>query len=589
MYRKKNGEIHWKVYLLIGWGLLAWPSHSYPSLRKQNHQKVFTIANSSDSTQEYLVDFSRWGEVEVFELEGTEAVFFARTGELVPQHLRTFQFDNSCHIPVILPPGESKTFRSTLSKMRYGGAPPLDLDIPISSRSEVIDELWTARTINLGAIGILVFIFCYNLLLYLSTRLDHYRLYLLLVFVMILEVFRESGLAEGWIRDPDFFLHYKRYTTAILNFLLCTLSPLVLRKFLGLEARLPRLRRFFRYYPYLCITIASISLVDFGIAQYLLIICLPGLLASIFAIVFLNMLWGYRNGVVLFVGVSVLLVCTFIHWLGLSGIVDLDLRFSSIFRSIGTITNDAALSYILGRWAWDLKKQNDLQHQKIVAHIRQEQSQQQRISIFAMEARENEREEIAQRLHDELQNDLVGFQLGFQSLETGISANKARTYLQLEEQMENLINQVRRISHEFMPAHLGKQGGLENSLKHLAEKISAIGPQVTVNFDLPRSLGLQLRALCFRIVKELVTNALKHAAADQIHIMLKEDQGMLFLQVCDNGTGFDSSGPSMGKGLEQLSYIATVSGGSLEIHSQAGKGTEVEVKLPIHPMIPPQP
>ena len=104
--------------------------------------------------------------------------------------------------------------------------------------------------------------------------------------------------------------------------------------------------------------------------------------------------------------------------------------------------------------------------------------------------------------------------------------------------------------------------------------------------DLPaRSLPPEMRHNIFLIVKEALTNALKHAGATEVRVQAKASGDLLEFSVQDNGHGFDfetPQAPSKGNGLGNMRRRAEAMRGTLAIRSNSGQGTTVrlEVRLP---------
>src|SRR5439155_9674067 len=107
--------------------------------------------------------------------------------------------------------------------------------------------------------------------------------------------------------------------------------------------------------------------------------------------------------------------------------------------------------------------------------------------------------------------------------------------------------------------------------------------------DLPaRPLPPEMRHNIFLIVKEALTNALKHAQATEVRVQAKAFNSSLDFTVQDNGHGFDlqnSRTPAKGQGLGNMRRRAEAMGGTLQVQSDAGKGTTVslKVRLPVTP------
>jgi signal transduction histidine kinase len=90
----------------------------------------------------------------------------------------------------------------------------------------------------------------------------------------------------------------------------------------------------------------------------------------------------------------------------------------------------------------------------------------------------------------------------------------------------------------------------------------------------------------YRIVQELLSNVIKHAQAQEVHVQVEHDDDQVVLSVQDNGIGLPaSSAPAAmpGMGLASIRNRADLLGGRFALESRPGQGTVVRVALPIHP------
>ncbi|MFC1942891.1 sensor histidine kinase, partial [Chloroflexota bacterium] len=96
-----------------------------------------------------------------------------------------------------------------------------------------------------------------------------------------------------------------------------------------------------------------------------------------------------------------------------------------------------------------------------------------------------------------------------------------------------------------------------------------------------------IETVLFRITQEALTNILRHADASQVTVRLQLDDSSAKVQVEDNGKGFyveealTQSGGQQSLGLHGMLERATLLGGTLNIQSQPGKGTCVNVEIPL--------
>lgn len=90
-----------------------------------------------------------------------------------------------------------------------------------------------------------------------------------------------------------------------------------------------------------------------------------------------------------------------------------------------------------------------------------------------------------------------------------------------------------------------------------------------------------LQRTVFLIFKESVNNAAKYSNANRIDVSLEKQDHVLVMKVKDDGQGFDEKKVRAGNGLRNLRERAKEINGSIKLTSQIGKGTEIELRLPI--------
>lgn len=211
----------------------------------------------------------------------------------------------------------------------------------------------------------------------------------------------------------------------------------------------------------------------------------------------------------------------------------------------------------------------------------------QALSGRVLEIQEGERRHVARELHDEIGQALTAVKINLQSLlwQNEVMPQPAR----LEDSIaivDGALEQVRGMSLDLRPSQLDDLGLVAALRWYLDRQARISGVEVGFSADsLPRRLDMTLETACFRIVQEAVTNALRHARAGRVWVELRRLGDEISLVVSDNGTGFDIAaarseavaGNSFGLlGMEERAGLA---GGRLEILSNAGKGTEIQVRF----------
>jgi signal transduction histidine kinase len=202
-----------------------------------------------------------------------------------------------------------------------------------------------------------------------------------------------------------------------------------------------------------------------------------------------------------------------------------------------------------------------------------------------LEVQEVERRNLARELHDEIGQALTAAKISLQSAMVEADAAISTRLQESAASLERLLGQVRQISLDLRPPMLDDLG-LVPALRGLLDQLGRRA-SVAVRFsaeNIPENLDAEIQTTCFRIAQEAITNVVRHANATQIEIDLRCANGELRLLVRDNGVGFDvesRQGQRVGLGLIGIKERAALVGGRARIISSSGKGTAIEVSLPL--------
>jgi signal transduction histidine kinase len=106
--------------------------------------------------------------------------------------------------------------------------------------------------------------------------------------------------------------------------------------------------------------------------------------------------------------------------------------------------------------------------------------------------------------------------------------------------------------------------------------------EVKVHTDIDEvSLADDVQLTAYRVVQEALTNVAKYAKAREVTVRLRNDGAVARLSVQDDGAGFDTGGvPMRARGLAGMRFRVASHGGRLDLASQPGQGTTIEVQLP---------
>jgi signal transduction histidine kinase len=198
---------------------------------------------------------------------------------------------------------------------------------------------------------------------------------------------------------------------------------------------------------------------------------------------------------------------------------------------------------------------------------------------------EEETRRIARELHDEAGQLLAGVYLALDNLAKHAPDDTARRLATMRGYLEQIEMHLRRLAHELRPAILDDLG-LRPALEFLAEGFAGrTGMKVTVRGACDRRLPPAIENAVYRIVQEALNNAARHARASCVTVELRQGAGRLLCSVHDDGIGFDPEAVlgrrARGLGLLGMRERLAPFGGTLQIHSAPGKGTEVRVTAPV--------
>ena len=227
-------------------------------------------------------------------------------------------------------------------------------------------------------------------------------------------------------------------------------------------------------------------------------------------------------------------------------------------------------------WLWTVQKRRLAE-----SYIKQVEQEKQIVatqSVFDGEVKERTR--LARDLHDGLGGKLTAMKIHLEKLKqtAGFDNTKEEQYNVVMDILDDSVQEMRRVSHNLMPETLS-HAGLKPAVDEFCRSMSS---QIIFKYygDETR-LDLKLEALIYRIIHELVNNALKYAAASQIMVQIVQEPDTIFFTVQDNGRGFDTTAQTDGMGLQSIRTRVASFGGDIQIDSKMEVGTEVNVELKI--------
>jgi signal transduction histidine kinase len=202
-----------------------------------------------------------------------------------------------------------------------------------------------------------------------------------------------------------------------------------------------------------------------------------------------------------------------------------------------------------------------------------------------LKGEEQERTRLAKDLHDGLGGMLSGIKYSLNTMKGNLimTPDNAQAFERSMDMLDSSIKEMRRVAHNMMPEALVKFG-LDTALKDFCNDVNQSGA-LKVNYQ---SIGLdggiidQITAITiYRIVQELLNNAIKHAAAANAIVQVSRTDGLLSVTVEDDGKGFDTALLKQAKGIgwgniqNRVEFLK----GKLDVNSGTDKGTSVLIEL----------
>lgn len=243
----------------------------------------------------------------------------------------------------------------------------------------------------------------------------------------------------------------------------------------------------------------------------------------------------------------------------------------------GNLVQYAGTDCLLGT-GLDLSALKDLEKELSQQKI----AEQKRVMQAMIDAEEKERHNLGLELHDNV-NQILSVVRMYLSILASEEKMEEITLPKAMNLLNDAMTEIRHLSHSLAVSYKFETG-LAGTLEETVENIRA-AKGLNVQLSLPARLDdlttARQKLVVYRIVQEQLNNVIKHAKATVVEVKIKLTQTELHVTVADDGKGFAPSKTKKGLGLNNITNRAEALGGKAAVHAKPGKGTRLEVVIPL--------
>jgi signal transduction histidine kinase len=230
-------------------------------------------------------------------------------------------------------------------------------------------------------------------------------------------------------------------------------------------------------------------------------------------------------------------------------------------------------------------------HQRaLLSESRRMQRQLRQLSHGVLHAQEQERKRISRELHDEIAQSVLGINLHLEMLSRAASREPAAVKKEIARTrrlLEDFVEVVHRFSRELRPPVLDDLGLVPALKSHAKDFARQTGIEVELTApSTPDGLDGDKRAVLFRVAQEALTNVAKHAHAKHVTLSVREEAGVVCMDVANDGRAFDVARSLAVTKRRRLGVVGMrerveMVGGTFAIESAPGIGTRVSARIPL--------
>ena len=196
---------------------------------------------------------------------------------------------------------------------------------------------------------------------------------------------------------------------------------------------------------------------------------------------------------------------------------------------------------------------------------------------------DNERKRIAADLHDNLGPLLAALKINFRRIVNSGDNHREELVEKTETIIDDSLAEIRNVAHNLMPKGLSANG-LVNTLNDYFTGIEQLyKKQFHFVHEIEAAIPAELQTNLYRIICELVLNAVKHSEATLIEVTIKTGAAMIMVNIRDDGQGFEYNPDDENKafGLHSSESRVHYLKGTFHLQTHKGKGTSIAISIPL--------
>ncbi|MCP9747390.1 7TM diverse intracellular signaling domain-containing protein [Lacihabitans sp. CS3-21] len=426
--------------------------------------------------------------------------------------------------------------------------------------------------------GILILIIVFNLSFFFITKEKIYIIFLLQVAFSTLAIAYFDGFVYQYIFPNSGYWSSQSIAVALCLTFIC--SNRFTSEFFNLKTLVPWAYKTFGFATYLIYALLAFSFVHpWGFNTF--IVLMNALTSLVALLLFVSILAAKRQGFASYIFGLIATVCLIIFGsvfqLFLTGLLP-DVFVTHYAMHIAVLTQSVLLALAVNDKFRIIREENTYYQEKLVEALNQ-------YSQNLISSIEAERQRLAADIHDGLGQNLLTIRNKILRTlnQKSITDNMQETLNILLDITTETLDDTRSMAYNLRPPILSAMG-LTVAIQVLVEKMRdssklkiALKMDESVDGVVPKELDINI----YRILQESFNNVVKHSKATKIYLKIIRKAQSLEILFQDNGIGFNQNVGVNGQGIIGIKERVALLGGTINITSEIGAGTQILIQIPI--------